>query len=264
MRNRPFTGAAGFAPCMLALSLLATPADARQTRENGDEAALAPLSTHRMLNYDEPASWSDRQTRNTDADAVQADTPRRRRSPPTAAARGPRLASRGPSVANPAANAATPPANIATLPADVTDPAANVPNPAPSVADPAANVPSPTTSVTGRSVTALARGSGGQRRSCLTAPAQALLGRIESEFGPMQIVSTCRPGARIRGTGRISRHASGNAIDFNAGGRKGEVVRWLIANHKAGGVMTYADMSHIHVDIGYHFVALNSGGSRRR
>ena len=50
----------------------------------------------------------------------------------------------------------------------------------------------------------------------------------------VQIISTCRPGARIRGTGRISRHASGNAIDFNAGGRKGAVVQWLIANHRSG------------------------------
>ena len=39
-------------------------------------------------------------------------------------------------------------------------------------------------------------------------------------------------------------------------------MRWLIANHKSGGVMTYAGMSHIHVDIGYHFVALNAGGRR--
>ena len=37
-------------------------------------------------------------------------------------------------------------------------------------------------------------------------------------------------------------------------------MRWLIANHKAGGTMTYAGMSHVHVDIGTHFVALNSGG----
>ena len=56
----------------------------------------------------------------------------------------------------------------------------------------------------------------------------------------MQIISTCRPGARIAGSGRISRHASGNAIDFSAGGRKGAVVRWLIANHKSGGTMTYS------------------------
>ena len=78
----------------------------------------------------------------------------------------------------------------------------------------------------------------------------------------MQLISTCRPGARIAGSGRISKHASGEAIDFNAGGRKGAVVQWLIANHKSGGTMTYAGMSHIHVDVGQHFVALNSGGGR--
>lgn len=107
---------------------------------------------------------------------------------------------------------------------------------------------------------AYAKGGAGTSRSCLTSSARALLGRIEAKFGAMQIVSTCRPGARIAGTGRISRHASGNAIDFNAGGRKGAVVRWLIANHKSGGTMTYAGMSHVHVDIGHHFVSLGSGG----
>jgi hypothetical protein len=78
----------------------------------------------------------------------------------------------------------------------------------------------------------------------------------------MQIVSTCRPGARIAGTGRISRHASGNAIDFNAGRRKGAVLRWLVANYRGGGTMTYAYMDHIHVDVGRHFVSLS--GSRAR
>jgi hypothetical protein len=104
------------------------------------------------------------------------------------------------------------------------------------------------------------KGSAGTSRACLTSPAQALLGRIEAKFGSIQIISTCRPGARIAGTGRISRHASGNAVDFNAGSRKGAVVNWLIANHKSGGTMTYAGMSHIHVDIGAHFVSLGSGG----
>jgi hypothetical protein len=105
--------------------------------------------------------------------------------------------------------------------------------------------------------------SPGTSRGCLTPSARALLGRIESQFGGVQIISTCRPGARIAGTGRISRHASGNAVDFNAGGRKAAIVRWLIANHKSGGTMTYAGMSHIHVDIGYRFVSLNSGGRYR-
>ncbi len=117
-------------------------------------------------------------------------------------------------------------------------------------------------SLAGRSFTRFARG--GTARSCLTPSARALLTRIEGQFGPVRIISTCRPGAIIAGSGQPSRHASGNAIDFNPPtGRKQEVVRWLIANHRSGGVMTYATMDHIHVDIGRRFVALNSGGRRR-
>jgi hypothetical protein len=97
---------------------------------------------------------------------------------------------------------------------------------------------------------------------CLKPAARALLERIEAEFGEMRIISTCRAGARIAGTGRISRHATGEAIDFDAGARKGDVVRWLIANHTTGGIMTYADMSHVHVDIGPHFVALKAWSGR--
>lgn len=101
--------------------------------------------------------------------------------------------------------------------------------------------------------------SAGTSRSCLTSAARGLLNRIESHFGSVQIISTCRPGARIAGSGRPSRHASGNAVDFNAPrGKKGAIVKWLIANHHSGGTMTYRGMSHIHVDIGYHFVSLAS------
>ena len=105
-----------------------------------------------------------------------------------------------------------------------------------------------------------AKGSGS--RKGLTPPMLALLDRIESTFGPVDVISGYRPGARIAGSGRISRHASGNAVDIDAGSRKGAIVKWLIANHHNGGTMTYADMSHIHVDIGPHFVSLaaNSGG----
>ena len=101
--------------------------------------------------------------------------------------------------------------------------------------------------------------SSGTDRGCLTSQARALLGRIEGQFGRVQIISTCRPGARIAGSGKISKHASGQAIDFNAPkGKKQALVKWLIANHRSGGTMTYAGMSHIHVDIGYHFVSLGS------
>ena len=81
---------------------------------------------------------------------------------------------------------------------------------------------------------------GGLSRTCLSSAARGLLKRIEAQFGAVRIVSTCRPGAVIAGGGRPSRHASGNAIDFDApAGRKPEVVQWLIANHRSGGVMTY-------------------------
>lgn len=96
-------------------------------------------------------------------------------------------------------------------------------------------------------------------RSCLTSATRALLTRIEQRFGPVHVVSTCRPGATIAGTGRPSRHASGNAVDFTAGGRKVQIVKWLVENHRSGGTMTYPGLDHIHVDIGRHFVSLASG-----
>jgi hypothetical protein len=99
----------------------------------------------------------------------------------------------------------------------------------------------------------------GAPRKCLTNAARAVLDNIEARFGPVQVISTCRPGARIAGSGRISRHASGNAVDFEAGKRKGAIIDWLVANHKKGGTMTYPSMSHIHVDVGQHFVSLAGG-----
>ncbi len=97
-------------------------------------------------------------------------------------------------------------------------------------------------------------------RSCLKPSARALLNRIEAKFGPVQVISTCRPGAVIRTSGKPSKHRYGLAVDFNAGSRKKAIVNWLVANHRAGGTMTYAGMSHIHVDIGYRFVKLHARG----
>jgi hypothetical protein len=121
-------------------------------------------------------------------------------------------------------------------------------------------------SVAKRSVTHVAHSGGGAgtSRSCLQAQARALLDRIEAQFGPVNIVSTCRPGAVIAGSGKPSKHRYGLAVDFEAGGRKAAIVNWLRANHHAGGTMTYARMSHIHVDIGPRFVSLGSGGGRRK
>jgi uncharacterized protein YcbK (DUF882 family) len=111
-----------------------------------------------------------------------------------------------------------------------------------------------------RSVTNYA--SGGTSRSCLQPQARALLNRIESEFGSVSIVSTCRAGAVIATSGKPSKHRYGLAIDFDAGSRKGAIVNWLIKNHHSGGTMTYRDMDHIHVDIGSRFVSLGANSGR--
>ena len=113
-----------------------------------------------------------------------------------------------------------------------------------------------------RAMTAGRDDEGGSSRSCLQASARALLNRIEAQFGPVSIVSTCRPGAVIATSGKPSKHRNGMAIDFSAGGRKAAVVQWLIANHHSGGTMTYRDMDHIHVDVGYHFVSLGANSGR--
>jgi len=113
-----------------------------------------------------------------------------------------------------------------------------------------------------RAMTASGSGGGGASRGCLQPAASALLARIESQFGPVQVISTCRPGATIAGSGKPSKHRYGLAVDFDAGARKQAIVNWLRANHNSGGTMTYARMSHIHVDIGPRFVSLGAGGRR--
>ncbi|WP_045835204.1 DUF882 domain-containing protein [Hyphomicrobium sp. 99] len=113
-----------------------------------------------------------------------------------------------------------------------------------------------------RAMTSRRMKSSGDNIACLTSEARNVLARIRSQFNNVDIVSTCRPGATIAGTNHPSKHASGQAIDFRVPGRKAEVVRWLIANYRNGGIMTYYDMDHIHVDVGTRFVALNRPSGR--
>jgi uncharacterized protein YcbK (DUF882 family) len=115
-----------------------------------------------------------------------------------------------------------------------------------------------------RSVTSSAKNSerSDGSRDCLTRGARSLLASIEAKFGRVEIVSTCRRGARIATSGRPSKHATGEAIDFRVRGKKQQVLSWLTNNHHSGGIMTYSDMDHIHVDVGHRFVALNRPSGR--
>jgi Peptidase M15 len=100
--------------------------------------------------------------------------------------------------------------------------------------------------------------------TCLHESGKQLLAHIEAEFGPVDISEGTCAKRSIAGTATLSQHAYGRAIDFlpGKGHSKQQIVAWLMAHRHEGwvsGIMTYATMSHIHVDTGpYHFVALNA------
>lgn len=109
----------------------------------------------------------------------------------------------------------------------------------------------PQTSLT--TTPAYAAKSSSVKSSCLPASLKTKLAQIRKKFGPIRIISTHRPGARIAGSGKRSYHASCRAVDFHPPkGKYRAVASWLKANHK-GGVGTYScGMHHIHIDNGPH------------
>jgi uncharacterized protein YcbK (DUF882 family) len=95
-----------------------------------------------------------------------------------------------------------------------------------------------------------ARGGATTSESCLPSSVKSRLAQIRKNFGSIQVVSTHRPGATIRGSGNRSYHSSCRAADFvPPKGKYGTVTKWLYANHE-GGVGTYTCMNHIHIDNG--------------
>jgi hypothetical protein len=94
-------------------------------------------------------------------------------------------------------------------------------------------------------------GAGGASasRSCLTGETRALLSRFEARFGTVKVISTCRPGAVIAGSGRPSQHRYGKAVDFMPKpGQRAAMLAWLRSNAN-GAVITYGT-GHIHFDTG--------------
>lgn len=90
---------------------------------------------------------------------------------------------------------------------------------------------------------------GSVSRACLTAQTRAVLAQMEGQFGPVKVVSTCRPGAVIAGSGRPSEHRYGKAVDFvPPSGQRTAMISWL-RGHAGGSVITYRS-GHIHFDTG--------------
>ncbi len=88
-------------------------------------------------------------------------------------------------------------------------------------------------------------------KSCLPGSLKSALSQIRNKFGSPIVLSTHRPGATVRGTGRRSLHASCRAIDFHPPrGKYKAVLAWLKRNHN-GGIGTYSGThNHIHIDNG--------------
>ena len=87
--------------------------------------------------------------------------------------------------------------------------------------------------------------------ACMPGQLRTIINQINSKFGRVQVISTHRPGARIRGSGKASYHASCRAVDFHPPrGKYGAVLAWLKSHH-SGGIGTYScNLHHIHIDTG--------------
>ena len=88
-------------------------------------------------------------------------------------------------------------------------------------------------------------------QACIPQDLKRTIAEVERRFGSVRVISTNRPGAKIAGSGRRSKHADCRAVDFTPPrGKYGQVASWLKANHN-GGVGTYScGMNHIHIDNG--------------
>jgi uncharacterized protein YcbK (DUF882 family) len=86
-------------------------------------------------------------------------------------------------------------------------------------------------------------------RGCLTAQTRQVLAGLEARFGSVQVISTCRPGAVIAGSGRPSQHRYGKAVDFMpTPNQRAAMLAWL-RSHAGGAVITYGS-GHVHFDTG--------------
>lgn len=72
---------------------------------------------------------------------------------------------------------------------------------------------------------------------------------VERLYGPIIIISACRPGATVKNTGRPSMHSYCRAIDFNPARGTYQAVASFLKRTWSGGVGTYSGrFNHIHID----------------
>jgi hypothetical protein len=97
--------------------------------------------------------------------------------------------------------------------------------------------------------------------SCLPGQLNAAFADVQARFGPVVVISTHRPGARIRG-GRPSLHASCQAVDFKPAPGSYSRVAAHLRRSWTGGLGTYSS-GHIHIDTGENY-RCHTGSLRRK
>lgn len=99
-------------------------------------------------------------------------------------------------------------------------------------------------------------------RSCLAAPAAALLAGLEAACGPKRIVKTCCPGCQMTlSPGKLSWHAKRLAFDTEETSAAGKActVAYL-ERQKKGTVITYGWLSKVvHADVGNYVKRIHAG-----
>lgn len=75
------------------------------------------------------------------------------------------------------------------------------------------------------------------------------LQEVQRKYGSIRIISSCRPGATVKNTGRPSMHSYCRAIDFKPPRGKYRTVANYLKRTWSGGVGTYSGrFNHIHID----------------
>lgn len=92
-------------------------------------------------------------------------------------------------------------------------------------------------------------GKAGAPMGCVPASLKSVLAEVEQKFGPVEVLSTHRPGAVVARSGHPSLHRDCRAVDFRVSGRRGGVVAFLRQDPRVLGLGTYRD-GHIHIDNG--------------
>lgn len=95
--------------------------------------------------------------------------------------------------------------------------------------------------------------------ACLPYPIKAALEKANQACG-ITVISAHRPGARIAGTGHVSKHASCHAADFTT--PNPPCVLQALADWRGKLSTDYSRVRHFHIDDG-SYARFAHGGSRR-